>query len=172
MKSPVSHIVFISGLGGTGKTSLVTYFKKHPMPHWKYYDFDKGKYKAPRDPSKHHAWRIKQNDYWLTVALANSKKNINSLIFGMCLYPKQILKRKPKEIARKQLHFAYLYCQPQIRKERLIKRGNSDHWRGYRFPWHIEFHAVMKKDCEKKFDTTKITLPQTAQKIKRWLEKI
>ena len=172
MKPIYPNIVFISGLGGTGKSTLVAYFKKYPMPHWKQYDFDKGKYKAPRDLSKHHAWREKQTDYWLNVACTNSKKNINTIVFGMCLYPKQILKRKPEKMNSKNVHFAYLYCSPTIRRKRLVNRGNPDHWRGYRFPWHIEFHAVMKKDCEKKFDTTKFSLPQTANKIKKWLEKL
>ncbi len=116
MKQVYPNIVFISGLGGSGKSTLVAYFTKHPMQNWKYYDFDKGKYKIPHSLSKHHGWREKQTDYWLCVACANSKRNINTLVFGMCLYPKQILIRKPKEIEKKHIHFAYLYCSPSIRK--------------------------------------------------------
>ena len=105
--------------------------------------------------------------------LAPTAKEISIRLFLACVCIQNKYSYENQKKLRKNIFILHI-CTVVHRyeKQRLIKRGNPDHWRGYRFPWHIEFHAVMKKDCEKKFDTTKAALPQTAKKIKTWLEKL
>ena len=60
-------IVFIIGQGGTGKTTLVQYFKNHPIKDWVFLDFDEGAITKPdtTDMDKLSIWVKEQREQWL-----------------------------------------------------------------------------------------------------------
>lgn len=164
-------IVFISGLGGTGKTTTVEYFKSHSLPGWKVYDFDSGSEPCPHVLSEHLAWRTRENEYWLSIAAQNAKQNINTMIIGMCLYSRQIREMAERmNIDALLIRYAYLICEPTERKRRLFAQNAPQRWRDV--PWHEEFLMTMRNECEKEFDTTRKTIEEVAGEITRWLKGI
>jgi hypothetical protein len=162
-------IAFISGLGGTGKTTLVEYFKSHPLLRWAVYDFDDGSEPCPHVLSEHLAWRMRENEYWLSIAARNAKQNINTMIIGMCLYPRQIREMAERmNIDSSLIRYAYLICESAERKRRLFAQNAPQRWR--EVPWHEEFLSVMRNECEKELDTTNKSIEQIAAEIIEWLE--
>lgn len=162
-------IVFISGLSGTGKTTLVDYFKYHPISRWEVFDFDKGIEPVPEDRSKHFEWRKSQTEYWLSIALERVKVGVNTMIIGLCLYPQQIREiAEGRNIDPSSIRYAYLTCNSAERERRLLAQNAS-----HRFgdgKWHEEFFAIMQKDCERQFDTTNKPIEQVAVEIIEWLK--
>ncbi len=165
-------IIFISGLSGTGKSSLVSYFKKNSLTGWEFFDFDKGLEPVPHDESEHFAWRKRQTDYWLSLAERNGKKNINTVIIGLGLYPRDTKELEgARDIDLATIRYAYITCSPQERKRRLLAQGADHRWRENN-PWHDEFLSVMKNECEKEFDTSDKSIEQVAVEIIEWLESL
>jgi hypothetical protein len=79
-------VIFISGIGGTGKTAIVNYFMENPINGFTFYDFDRGKYKIPSYDSVHLPWRTKMNNWWLKVAHNEYEKKGNIVVIsGLCL---------------------------------------------------------------------------------------
>lgn len=99
-------VIFISGLGGTGKSTIFHYFLEHPIPHFSFFDFDHGKFRVPPYSENHLAWRTKQNKWWLKVA--NKEYDVKGnipVIVGQCLYPSQIIKLpEAKPFGREHIH--------------------------------------------------------------------
>lgn len=165
--------VFISGLSGTGKSTLVNYFSENPIEGWGFYDFDKGKYEIPEDESEHLAWRTKQTNYWLEVALQNAlEKNIKTAVMGLSLYPETTFELpNANKFDQNDIRFALIHTDDEKRKQRLEQRGTPQHWQGKK-DWYDEFYQAMREHGEKEFDTTNQSPEETAQEIKTWLEEI
>ena len=156
-------IVFIVGQGGSGKTTLVNYFKKHPVDNWLFFDFDKGAEIKPRTKnlSKLRPWVEKQRQFWLKEVRLKKYGEINICLFGVGLFPWKI--GFPKDI-----HFAYLSCDQDSRKERLIKRGDPHIWEAYQ----KDVREIVKRLDEmgaKRFETGNCSVEESAKTIQDWL---
>lgn len=159
------YIVFVSGLSGTGKSSLKEYFDGHPIERYRVYDFDKGKYKYPKEEKDHLTWRRKQTEYWLDVSASNLQKNLGSMIFGLSLYPENIIKTaQQKSIDCTRLKFVYLTTEDKTRKERLFKRGTPQHWQGEK-EWYTEFYKKQNNVGAIQLDTTHLNIDDSASKL-------
>jgi len=165
----MSNLVFISGLSGTGKSTIVEHFNKHPMNGWLFYDYDKGKYSVPDDESEHLDWRKKQSEYWLQLAKENAKNNTNTCVLGFALYPKNTYELPSAKFFGNNIHFALIDCSDEERKKRLFGRGTPHHWQGEK-DFYAEFRKVNFEHRGKVFDTTNKTVEETAKEIKKWLE--
>jgi 8-oxo-dGTP pyrophosphatase MutT (NUDIX family)/GTPase SAR1 family protein len=164
-------IVFISGLSGTGKSTLVEYFKNHPIDSWLFYDYDKGEFPVPDYESEHLEWRKKQSEYWLQVALENKKNNIDTCVLGMALYPENTFELVSAAKLKNNISFALIDCSDEERKKRLFDRGTPQHWQGEK-DFYTEFRRVNSEHCGQTFDTTNKKVEETAQEIKNWLESL
>lgn len=163
-------IVFISGLGGTGKSTIVDYFLQHPIDNFTFFDFDKGKYKAPLYDENHLEWRKKQTEWWLDVASESiTTKNNIAVIVGLSLYPSQILQLPNSAVFGKEnIYFGHLTCNASIRKDRLHDRGDSHHWQGHK-QWYDEFFEEMNRINAFEIDTSHSIIEETAKTIQNWL---
>jgi len=165
-------IVFVNGLSGTGKSSLVQYFKKHPLRGWIVYDFDFGKYKIPKETVKHHAWRVKQQKHWLQTGLDNAKRDLRTTVFGFSLWPETALTLSTaKKFKKKNIHFALLHTNAVVRKKRLYSVGRKHLWRGHQ-NWYDEFYDKVRKYSEIEIDSSDLTIVDVAKKMKRWLNNV
>lgn len=164
-------IAFISGLSGTGKSTIVNYFTDHPISGWLFWDYDKGKFPVPDDEGSHLQWRKSQSEYWLQVALENAKNNINTCVLGMALYPKNTYEIPLAKQFGSNIHFALIDCADEERKKRLFDRGTPQHWQGEK-DFYAEFRKVNSEHRGKTFDTTNKKVEETAEEIKSWLENL
>lgn len=164
-------VVFISGLGGTGKTAVYYYFLENPVKGFAFFDFDKGKFKTPPHNEDHLKWRTDQNNWWLEVAHKEYEVKGNiTVVLGLCLYPRQIPKLPNAKYFEKDSFLSgHLICDHEVRKERLYGRGNSDHWEGIK-PWYEEYFKEMKSTNVYEIDTTKLNIQGVAGKIESWLQ--
>ena len=108
-------LIFINGLGGTGKTAVVNYFKKNPLKGWLFFDFDQGKYPIPNEKIAIKEWRKKQHIWFLEECLRiQSIDIINICIMGVSLFPwdVRVLEEKGEIINKNISQYAYLYCNP------------------------------------------------------------
>jgi len=164
-------VVFISGLSGTGKSTIVDFFSCNPVDGWQFYDYDKGKFPVPPNESEHLVWRKNQSEYWLKVALENAKNNINTCVLGMALYPENTYKLPSAQYFGDNIHFALIDCSDEERKKRLFDRGTPHHWQGEK-DFYTEFRKVNAEHSNKVFDTTCKTVEQTAGEIENWLKEL
>jgi len=167
----MENIVFISGLSGTGKSTLKNYFDENPIDGFLVYDFDKGKEKCPKDENKHYEWRTKQTDYWLQVADENLKNSLGTVIFGLCREPGYIIQSAiNNSLDVSKLKFAYLITESDERKKRLFDRGTPHHWQGEK-AWYKEFYQQLEDAGAKEFDSSNKKIDYLAEEIIKWLIK-
>ncbi len=164
-------IVFISGLSGTGKSTIVDYFRNHPVDGWLFYDYDNGKFPVPDDEKDHLEWRKSQSEYWLQVALKNQENNTKTCVLGMALYPSNTCELPSAKSFGNNIHFSLIDCSDDERKKRLFDRGTPQHWQGEK-DFYAEFRKVNSEHRGKTFDTTNKTVKETAEEIKDWLEEL
>jgi len=164
-------IVFISGLSGTGKSTIVDYLRNNPVDGWSLYDYDKGEFTAPADEKQHLEWRKKQSESWLKIAIENSRNNIKTCVLGMALYPANTYELPSAKIFGDNIHLALIDCADEERKKRLFDRGTPEHWQGEK-DFYAEFRQLNTEHRGKTFDTTDKTVEETACEIKDWLENL
>jgi hypothetical protein len=162
-------VVFVSGLSGTGKSTLANFFIQNPIRGWKFYDFDKGDLPVPKDEKLHHDWRTKQTESWLKLARENADTGKNTVVFGLALFPTTTYELPiAKDIGKDNIKFALLHTDPEVRRGRLFDRGTERHWKGHQ-PWYDEFYANMRQHGDLELDTTNASLEETARAIESWL---
>ena len=107
---------------------------------------------------------------YISISDQESIKNKSGIVvLGLSLYPKSTLELSPAKLFnKKDIYFALIHCEPDQRRERIIKRGTPQHWRGYQ-PWYDEFYEEMKTAGAFRIDTTNRSVKQTATEIKKWL---
>ncbi len=171
MSSP--KVVFITGLSGTGKSTLVEYFLAHPLSNWQFHDFDRGELPIPDNQSDHLDWRRQQTSRWLDKALENfNERSVNTAVLGLSLYPEDTFAlAAAKKIGRKNIYFSLIHTDPVVRQKRLIHRGTPQHWQGHK-PWYDEFYGKLKEVEAPIFDTTEESLEITGNKIAVWLRSL
>ena len=162
--------VFLSGLSGTGKSTLVEYFNNNPIDGWGIFDFDKGRYPCPEDESEHLRWRQEQTNWWLEEAHKNAlEKGLKTGILGLSLYPADTKDLPAAQVFdQDNIHFALIHTDSEERKRRIVERGTPRHLREK--DWHEEFYRVMRQDSEREFDTTNKKTEESAEEISEWLK--
>jgi deoxyadenosine/deoxycytidine kinase len=166
----IKKVIFISGLGGTGKSTMVYHFLENPIYSFTFFDFDKGKLKAPPYNESHLEWRKQQTKWWLRVANKEFDiKNNITVIIGLCLYPRQIIELpEAKFFGKDNIHFAHLISEHSDRKDRLYNRGDSHHCQGHK-PWYDEFFEEMSAVKSFEINTSSLNINDTAKTIQDWL---
>jgi len=159
-------IVFIIGQGGTGKTTLVNYFNEHPINNWLFFDFDEGAIKKSdtKDMEELAVWVGRQREYWLKEIRNPKYRDQNICLFGVGLFPWKV--GNPNDVK-----FAYLSVDQNLRKDRLIDRGDPHLWEAYQ----KDIDEIVKKLDEagaKKIDNSDRPIEETASEIKDWLEEL
>lgn len=159
----MKKIVFIVGQGGSGKTTLVNYFRNHPVNDWVFFDFDNGAIKKPdsKDSVKLKKWAEKQREHWIEDLKSEKYQNQNIVLFGINLFPWKVG-------SSKNIHFAYLVCGQESRKDRLEKRGDRHLWDQH----HKDVSDIVCKLNEygaKPLETGSCSVEESAQNIKNWL---
>lgn len=162
-------IAFLSGLSGTGKSTLVGHFREHPLKGWLIFDFDEGNEPVPKDREKHHEWRKRQSEWWLHRSIENAQQGKKTAVFGLSLYP-SAMKALPiaQQIGVGHIHFALLDADHEVRKSRIMQRENTSAWQGIQ-PWYEEFYQEMRASSAKVFDTTSVKPEETAKEVREWL---
>lgn len=168
-----THLLFINGEGGTGKTSLVEYFLLHPLKGWLFFDYDHGAMKAPKDPEDREAWKAyktAQTSWWIQVAAQMmSVHEMNVAILGAFQFPWKIEELEAiAEVKDAHIRHAFLYCNDDERKRRLKQRGDS-----HLLDAHSGSNQELIKKVEdygsKKFDTSFKTITEISKDIKNFL---
>lgn len=159
-------IAFIVGQGGAGKTTLVNYFHEHPVENWLFFDFDEGAKIKPDTKDLEHLgqWVDKQRNYWIKEVRSPKYGSDNICLFGVGMFPWKV-----GDIDG--ISFGYLFLDQNLRKDRLIKRGDSHLWEAYQ----KDVSRIVKRLDEmgaKKFDNSNRPIEETAKEIKDWLEKL
>ncbi len=159
-------IVFISGQGGSGKTTLVKYFENNPVDNWLFFDFDEGAVEKPdtTDMEKLAVWVKAQRENWLKEVRSEKYAGKNICLFGVGLFPWKV--GFPDDVK-----YAYLSVDQNLRKDRLIDRGDPHLYEAYQ----KDINDIVKRLDEagaKKFDNSNRPIDQTAEEIKDWLNKL
>lgn len=167
------HIFFINGQGGTGKTSLVEYFLKHPIKNWLFFDYDHGAIKAPKDAQDKEAWKLyktAQTSWWIEVANAHTLvQDMNLAILGAFQFPWKIEELEAFPLLKDTpIHHAFLYCKDEERKRRLEQRGDGHLWTAHSGS-DEELLKKIEQYGSKKFDTSLQTIPEVAEDIRNFL---
>jgi dephospho-CoA kinase len=164
-----SVIAFLSGLSGTGKTTLVQYFREHPVEGWLIFDFDEGNKPVPKDREGHHEWRKEQSEWWLHQCIENAQKGKKTAVFGLALYPSAMKTLAiAQQIGNDHIHFALLHAEHEVRKSRIMQRENTGAWQGIQ-PWYEEFYREMKIEGTRVIDTSSVALKDTIKEVSEWL---
>lgn len=159
-------IVFISGQGGSGKTTLVKYFAEHPIDNWLFFDFDEGAVIKPDTTNMEElaVWVKSQREHWLEEVRLPKYKDKDICLFGVGLFPWKV--GHPDDVV-----YAYLSVDQNLRKDRLIDRGDPHLWEAYQ----KDIGDIVRRLDEagaKKFDNSNRPVEETAKEIKEWLENL
>lgn len=159
----INKIAFIIGQSGSGKTTLVDYFEKNQVEGWIFFDFDKGAIPKPEkdDIETLAPWVKAQREYWLKEVRNEKYKNQNVCLMGVGLFPWKV--GEPDDIS-----FAYLTCNQEARKKRLINRGDPHLFEAYQKDI-TEIEKRLDDARAKKFDNSNCTVEQNADDVKNWL---
>jgi thymidylate kinase len=165
-------IIFISGVCGVGKTSIIPFLKKG-LKGKKYdiHDFDERG--VPEGAGRE--WRIKESLYWATLGKQNIEQNIFTIICGFSR-PSELLSL----LGSKKTTLILLDIKPKILKERLSGRYQTKEsvvrlkavtGKGVEkfIEDNINFSSILRDEC-KKFrceiiDTSELAVKDVAQKV-------
>lgn len=157
-------IVFIVGQGGSGKTILVNYFHKHPVENWLFFDFDEGAKVKPdtKDLGLLAKWVDKQRNYWMKEVRSLKYGDKNICLFGVGMFPWKVGNTE-------NVSFGYLSLDQDLRKKRLLQRGDPHLWEAYQ----KDISDIVRRLDEmgaKKIDNSNRPVSETAKEIKDWLK--
>lgn len=158
-------IFFITGLWGTGKSSVVRYFNENPLAGFQFFDFDKGFFLPPKNRQKHLKWRYSQTEYWLQQGMMLSERGTITVVCGMCLYPSQVNSLPTATyFGRDGIEFGCLTAENGIRKDRLVQRGDADMFVEHK-EWYTDFYAELRSVDAFMIDTSKLSVQEVAASI-------
>lgn len=149
-----------------GKSTLVRYFNENPIKDWTCLDFDEGGMQKPetKDLGVLGKWVNIQRDFWLNEVLSDKYANKNVVLFGVGLFPWKVT-------SPERFSFAYIYVDQDIRKERLISRGDQHLWEAYQ----KDIRDIVERLNEAgitRFDNSNRVLEETANEIENWLNSL
>ena len=169
MNATFPFISLITGLPGSGKTTIANQFQNKPLDGWQSFDFDKGKYKIP--PTDNTEVQYKQLVWWLEKA-ANLYRTdgTKSVIFGFWGFPEN-LERAITEagVEVEAVKIGYLYADIYALKSRKIVRGEKQLYDGELTGWKKAFIEALDEIGARRFDTTNATVEETYKEVKDWL---
>ena len=168
----MKKVRFITGLWGTGKSSIVEYLNTKSFSNYVFIDFDfGGGHIPPTDRTLHKEWRIRQTKYWLKYGYSITEENKTAIICGMSLYPSQLLElSQAKKFDPADIAFAHLTCSDTVRRKRLSQRGD-EHIFEFK-PWYNDWRSDLLKHNSYEIDTSSLTIEQVSAKVIKWLSDI
>lgn len=176
-KNTNNKLVFLNGLGGTGKSTLVHYFLEHPLQGWSFYDFDYGKYKADNKKEKEKlgaSWRELQTKWWLQVAKKHGEVHgSNIIVAGVSTFPWQI-KEYPEydELDEMEVHFGFLSLSHDERRRRLEERGDLHLWDPSKTEKFDTLLERMKEERAVEFCVDGKSVEEVGREVEEWLDHI
>lgn len=132
-----SQIFFIIGVGGVGKSTLVSNIKDK-LSNIYVYDFDEVGVPANVDEK----WRYQTTNYWLGKAQEHYNKG-EIMVLGGFLVPSEV-ENQVNFNPNIRINYGLLEASPQIIRQRLIKRG----WSENKITYHLEWANRIKKEIE------------------------
>jgi broad-specificity NMP kinase len=124
--------IFITGVNGVGKTTVIEPLKKLLDPSFEVHDFDERG--VPDNVQRQ--WRLDETKFWIDLGKENSKKNINTVVCGFV---------KPSEVNNSSVSCILLDANSEIIKQRL--------WTRYQTPKSIKIiERVSGKSVQKFID--------------------
>ncbi len=102
--------IFITGVCGVGKTSLIKPLKELLGSEFEVHDFDERG--VPNNAG--HGWRLAETQYWIGLGLDNSKKGLKTIVCGFA---------RPSEISdNSAVGFILLDATAETIRKRLLNR--------------------------------------------------
>lgn len=163
-------VVFISGLSGTGKTSVYRHFLENPLKGFHFFDYDNSNYVVQPSDKKPNWQKIIQFNWWLTVAKRTIQTNhLTPVILGTCPSPSIIKEYMDLEYFDfDHLRFALLKCNPEVRKARLQHRGQPELFHSH-LPWHDVYLKDFKRFQEFEIDTADYSIDEVEANLLEYL---
>lgn len=162
-----SMVVFITGLPGTGKSTLVSYFRDNPTPGWTFYDFDRGKYKIP--PTDNTEVQKKQLNWWLNEI---RKGDQSAVVMGFWGFPENLYSASNyDQYVNGEIVLGLLASSGEeiySRMQTQGRAGKSSELTG----WKAAFVEAFIESGAKVFDTESASVEETASEIRAWLEEL
>jgi adenylate kinase family enzyme len=172
MDTSSKKIALITGLPGSGKTTIANEFQQKPLDDWHSFDFDKGKFKIP--PTENTETQYKQLVWWLHKSESLlAEDGGNCVIFGFWGFPDTLDKAITETgIASEMIMLGYLHADLDTLRSRKIVRGGKKKYRDTLTGWKKAFITDLEEIGAKRFDTSEATADEVYQDIKQWLNGI
>ncbi len=175
-----TSLYIITGVNGTGKSTMVPLLKKMLPGVFKVFDFDQRG--VPENVDKR--WRLATTKYWLRVAKKNEKKKIITVMCGLAI-PSEIYKSK-QELKGPTVAIALLDTSASQIRIRLKKRfstkakiRNLKKVTGLTIAEciaaNIAHAKLLRKEAQRyhcvRFNTSRTMPMRTAKKITLWIQR-
>jgi len=172
-----NSIIFISGVCGVGKTSLIP-FLKNMLDAKKYdiHDFDERGVPKGADGE----WRRQESRYWMALGKENGTKNKTTIVCGFSR-PSELLALPDSD----KIKIILLDITSEMLKERLQGRYQTQESIAHLeavagdsvekfIEDNINFAPTLRDECEKyqcpTIDTSALTIEEVAQKVMALIE--
>ncbi len=172
---------FITGSSGVGKSAVLPLLKKLLGSKYDVHDFDeKLTKKVAMNPSLVESWQQETIAFWKKKAQKNWLNKKGTVILGL-VYPNEVVKIQPQihceccfldasqEVLTKRL-MKHRFSNAQKRKNLLQATGKTPQQFIIENTITIDrlrTETIQLKGCI--LDTSKDTIPQTAEKIRQWI---